>query len=98
MALELAVSQGAFALTMYPPTQLATEAIRDTLAGNRGLALCRACLLKLVGHSSFWTTRDVQNAVQALFREPGPLLKKNECSRCRVVGINRALAAPPTNG
>jgi hypothetical protein len=84
---------------MDPPQQLATEAIvRQALWSNRGMALCRSCLVKLVGHNNVSTKRHVQNAVQALFQEPGPFLKKNECGQCRMVGINRALTAPAADG
>ena len=83
---------------MYPPQQLATEAIRQTLLDNPRMAFCRSCLVKLIGHNNVWTKRHVQNAVQALFQEPGLFLKKIECSQCRMVGINRALTAPPANG
>jgi hypothetical protein len=78
--------------------QLATDAIRQTLLDNRGVAFCRSCLVKLVRHNNVSAQQHVQNAVQAFFREPGPFLKKNECSQCRIVGINRALTAPPESG
>jgi hypothetical protein len=51
-----------------------------------------------VRHNNVWTKHDMQNAVQALFQDPAPFEKTNECSQCRKVGINRALVAPPENG
>jgi hypothetical protein len=78
--------------------QLATNAIRQTLLDNRGVAFCRSCLVKLVRHNNVWAKQHVQNAVQAFFQDPGLFLKKNECSQCRIVGINRALTAPPESG
>jgi len=78
--------------------QLATKAVRQALLDNRGMALCRSCLVKLVLHNNVWTKQGLQSAVQALFQDHGPFQKKNECSQCRMVGINRALVAPTENG
>jgi hypothetical protein len=78
--------------------QVATKAVRQALLDSRGMAFCRSCLVKLVRHDNVWTKQDVQNAVQALFQDPGPFEKKNECSQCRKVGINRALVASRENG